>query len=62
MSRCVMDPNNPGLTCSDDKEKRCGTCGWNPAVAEKRRRQRLERIEAIGEKKEEDKDGSTKKR
>ena len=62
MGICVMNPNNPGLNCSDDKDKRCGSCGWNPAVAQKRRRQRLERIEAIDANKEEDKDGSKKKR
>ena len=37
-SPCIMQPQNHGLICDDGKL--CETCGWNPSVAAKRKKQR----------------------
>lgn len=42
---CIKDPKNMGLFCAD--HSCCGTCGWNPEVAERRKQQRMERIPAV---------------
>lgn len=39
---------NDGVLCSPEKPRICGTCGWNPVVAQKRSNAIIFRLKAEG--------------
>lgn len=40
---CIMQPKNFGIICNEPIN--CEKCGWNPVVAEKRKKERITKEE-----------------